>query len=65
MAKEDNPKIISKKHLARLEKERIQNRYIMIASIVVLVLVLAVVGYGILDQTVLRRSKTGCHSSSR
>jgi hypothetical protein len=53
MAKEDNPKIISKKHLARLEKERIQNRYIMIASIVVLVLVLAIVGYGILDQTIL------------
>ena len=26
MAKEDNPKIISKKHLARLEKEKIQNR---------------------------------------
>jgi peptidyl-prolyl cis-trans isomerase D len=57
MAKEDNPKIISKKHLARLEKERIQNRYIMIASIVVLVLVLAIVGYGILDQTVLRGQK--------
>jgi parvulin-like peptidyl-prolyl isomerase len=57
MAKVDNPKIISKKHLARLEKERIQNRYIMIASIVVLVLVLAVVGYGILDQTVLRGQK--------
>ncbi len=57
MAKEDNPKIISKKHLARLEKERIQNRYIIIASIVVLVLVLALVGYGILDQTVLRGLK--------
>jgi peptidyl-prolyl cis-trans isomerase D len=57
MAKEDSPKIISKKHLARLEKERIQNRYIMIVSVVVLVLVIAIVGYGILDQTVLRGGK--------
>ncbi len=57
MAKEVNPKIVSKKHLARVEKERIQNRYIMIVSIVVLVLVLGVVGYGILDQTVLQANK--------
>ena len=57
MAKESTPKIISKKHLARLEKERIQNRYIMIISIIVLVLVVAVVTYGILDQTVFRGMK--------
>ncbi len=57
MAKEVNPKIISKKHLARLEKEKIQNRIIMIISIAVLVLVVAVVGYGILDQTVFRGIK--------
>lgn len=57
MPKEVNPKIISKKHLARLEKERIQNRIIVTVSIVVLVLVVAVVGYGILDQTVLREAK--------
>lgn len=57
MAKDINPKIISKKHLARLEKERIQNRYIVTISIVILVIVLAVVGYGILDQTVLRGVK--------
>lgn len=57
MAKEVNPKIISKKHLARLEKEKIQNRIIVTVSIVVLVLVVAVVAYGILDQTVLRGIK--------
>lgn len=57
MAKEVNPKIISKKHLARLEKEKIQNRIIVTISIAILVLVVAVVGYGILDQTVLRGMK--------
>ncbi len=57
MAKEVNPKIVSKKHLARLERERIQNRYIVIASVVVLVLVLGVVAYGILDQTVFQGNK--------
>ncbi|MDD5368088.1 MAG: peptidylprolyl isomerase [Anaerolineaceae bacterium] len=53
MAKTPTAKIVSKKHLARLERERIQNRNIMIVGIAVLVLVLATVGYGILDQTVL------------
>lgn len=57
MAKEANPKIISKKHLARLEKERIQNKYIVTISVIVLILVVAVVGYGILDQIVLRGGK--------
>lgn len=53
MAKKPTPKVITKKHLARIERERIQNRYIMIAAIVVLVLVVGTVGYGILDQTYL------------
>jgi peptidyl-prolyl cis-trans isomerase D len=54
MAKEQSPKIISKKHLARLEKERIQRRWIVIVSIAVIVIVVGVLGYGILDQLVLR-----------
>jgi hypothetical protein len=57
MAKETTPKIISKKHLARLEKERIQNRIIVITSIIVLALVLFVVGFGILNQTVFQSTK--------
>lgn len=57
MAKDVNPKIISKKHLARLEKEKIQNRLIVTISLVVLALVILLVGYGILDQTVLRDTK--------
>jgi peptidyl-prolyl cis-trans isomerase D len=45
---------ITKKHLARIERERLQTRYILIGSIIVIVAVLSLIGYGILDQTVLR-----------
>src|SRR5512139_4082529 len=44
----------TKKHLARLERERRQTRYIIIGSVIVLILVLGVIGYGILEQQVLR-----------
>ncbi len=52
--KENNP---TKKHLARLERERRQTQTIMIVSIVVLVLVALVIGYGVLDETVLQSNK--------
>lgn len=54
MAKEPTQKVLTKKHLARLEKERIQQRYLMIGLGVVLVLIVATVIYGVLDQTVLK-----------
>lgn len=47
-------KMITKKHLARLERERRQRRYILITSITVVVLVVGFIGYGILDRTVLQ-----------
>lgn len=53
-----NPRKVSnptKKHLARLERERIQTRNITIASVTVVVLVLLVIGYGVLNQTVLQQ----------
>ena len=59
MAKEPNQKVITKKHLARLEKERLQQRYLMIGSIVVIILVIAIVGYGILDQTIIKNQRRG------
>jgi len=53
MATEETPKIISKKHLARQQKEEIQNRIIIIVSAVILAVVVLVVAYGILNNTVL------------
>ena len=48
----------SKKHLARVERERIQTRYILIGSAIVLILVVGLIVYGILEQNVLRGLRT-------
>jgi peptidyl-prolyl cis-trans isomerase D len=53
MAKQPTPKVVSKKHLARIERENLQKRYLLIGTIIVVVLVFGVIIYGILDQTVL------------
>ncbi|PWH16035.1 MAG: hypothetical protein DDG59_10285 [Anaerolineae bacterium] len=55
-----NPKLYlqSKKHQARLERERRTNRMIIIGSIVAIALVILIVGYGILDQMVLRNLRS-------
>lgn len=57
MAKSRSKKIITKKHLARIEKERIQQRYILIGSVLVLFLVVALIGYGIFEQLVLQPAR--------
>jgi peptidyl-prolyl cis-trans isomerase D len=57
MAKEPNPKFTTKKHLARVERERRQSRYLITGTIIIAVLVLGVVIYGILDQTVLKQNR--------
>ena len=54
MAKQPNQKELSKKHLARLEKERRQRRYLIIGSVAVIVIVVGIILYGILSQTVLK-----------
>jgi len=46
--------IVTKKHLARLERERLQTRYILIGSAIVVVAVVALIVYGVLNQTVLQ-----------
>lgn len=58
MAKEPISRITTKKHLARLERERRQTRLLLIGTVVIAVLVLAVIIYGILDQSVLKDNKT-------
>ena len=44
----------TKKHLARMQREQLQRRYILLGSAIILVLVLATLLYGFLDQTILR-----------
>lgn len=56
MAK-NKAKIVSKKHLARLERERRQARLIRNISIGIAVVVILLLGYGYLDQTVLQLRK--------
>jgi peptidyl-prolyl cis-trans isomerase D len=49
------PAAPTKKHLARLERERRQTRIIVITSVVVVLAVVLLIGYGILNQTVLAK----------
>ncbi|MBN2386187.1 MAG: peptidylprolyl isomerase [Anaerolineales bacterium] len=57
MADKKSARIVSKKHLARLERERRQARAIVIAAITIIAIVVGMIGYGILDQTVLQARK--------
>jgi parvulin-like peptidyl-prolyl isomerase len=58
MAKTPTQKITTKKHLARQERERIQRRWLLGITIAVMAIVVLIIGYGILDQSVLRMNKT-------
>ncbi len=53
MAKEKEQKIITKKHLARAERERIQTRILVIALIAFGLVLVGIIGYGLLDQYVI------------
>lgn len=57
MANREQPKVMTKKHLARVERERRQNRWIVISASLILFAVVALIGYGVLDQTVLQYNK--------
>lgn len=54
MAKNKPAKVISKKHLARLERERQQTAIITFVAIGVLVIVVGLIGYGLLYDTVIQ-----------
>jgi peptidyl-prolyl cis-trans isomerase D len=49
---------LSKKHMDRLHRERMQTRWIMIGAITVLVLVVAIIVYGVLEQNYFRFTRT-------
>jgi hypothetical protein len=53
MAKGQKSQIVTKKHLARQQRERLQNRYILFASIAVIVIVVGLIGYGVVQQYIL------------
>lgn len=57
MAQRKTNKIVSKKHLARLERERRQTRIIVTISIVILAIVILSIVYGVLNETVLQNYK--------
>lgn len=52
----NNPKqpIVSKKHLARLQREELQRRYLLISAGTILALIVLIIAYGILNETVLK-----------
>jgi peptidyl-prolyl cis-trans isomerase D len=54
MAKDKPTKIASKKHLARLERERRQTQLISSIAVAIVVVIVALIGYGILNETVLK-----------
>jgi len=57
MTKANPPRDFSKKHLARIERENIQRRYLVGGAVAVLVLVVGVLLWGLLDQFVLQSRK--------
>jgi peptidyl-prolyl cis-trans isomerase D len=54
MAKVKTTKVISKKHLARLERERRQTRLISSIAIGLVIIIVGLIGYGILNETYLK-----------
>jgi parvulin-like peptidyl-prolyl isomerase len=48
----------TKKHLARLEREQLQTRWILILSLTALILVVGLVAFGLLDQYILKPNRT-------
>ena len=55
MAKEIENKVVSRKQQTRLEKEQREKRWLIIATIAVLALVVLVIAYGVLQTTVLQK----------
>lgn len=51
-------KAVTKKHLARQEREKLQTRFIIIGMVAVVLLVVILIGYGILDQNVIQPNRT-------
>jgi parvulin-like peptidyl-prolyl isomerase len=57
MAKSEKQKIVTKKHMARQEREKIQTRYITYGSIIVVAIVLILVGIALVDAYIIAPNK--------
>lgn len=58
MAKESNNPIVTKKHLARVERERLQTRTILIISGIVIALVVILIGWGVVKSYIIEPQQT-------
>lgn len=61
MAKESSaktPRVLTKKHMAKLEKEKRQNKLLIYGIIAVVVVIAGLIAYGILNNTVFKNMKT-------
>ncbi len=54
MAKGQKSQLVTKKHLARQQREQLQNRYILLISIAVIVIVVGLIAYGVIQQYVIQ-----------
>jgi peptidyl-prolyl cis-trans isomerase D len=54
MPKGQKSQLVTKKHLARQQREHLQNRYILIVSIAIIVIVVGLIAYGVIQQYVLQ-----------
>ncbi|GIV66084.1 MAG: hypothetical protein KatS3mg047_0477 [Bellilinea sp.] len=57
MAKTPRPAVVSRKQQSRVEKERQQRRIVLIATIVIAVAVVLILGYGLLDTLYLQNMR--------
>jgi hypothetical protein len=55
MARNPKQPLVTKKHLARIQREQLQRRYLLIGSIIVIGLVLIVIGYGAFNEFYLKQ----------
>jgi len=54
MAKGQKSQLVTKKHLARQQRERLQNRYILIVSLAIIIIVVGLISYGIAQQYIIQ-----------
>jgi len=54
MAKGQKSQLVTKKHLARQQRERLQNRYILIVSLAIIIIVVGLISYGIVQQYIIQ-----------